>query len=151
MLTAIRCYCYLVFRTALRPSIPLAQLIIAIIIVFAETAIWFAGSVGVIVDADIFFTMLRSPSFLVTIVASVIAFRFVCAQYWIWTEEHDARTKAELQVAELSASRTPPPNTDPNALSVDFLRDDLHEIPQILAGGTLRRTINVSTLNRGNG
>jgi hypothetical protein len=44
-----------------------------------------------------------------------------------------------------------PPNTAHNALSVEFLRDDLHEIVQILPAGTIRRIIKLSTLNQGNG
>jgi hypothetical protein len=44
-----------------------------------------------------------------------------------------------------------PPNTAHNALSIDFLRDDLHEIVQTSPAGTIRRMLKVSTLNQGNG
>jgi hypothetical protein len=81
----------------------------------------------------------------------VILFNLVFAQYWIWTEERASRIKAESQVAELSARHVPSPNTMQNALSVEFLQDELHDVVQTLRNGTIHRSLRVSVLNRGNG
>ena len=55
------------------------------------------------IEASGLMTMLHSPALLTMVVGSVILFRLACAQYWVWTGENDARIKAELRVAELSA------------------------------------------------
>jgi hypothetical protein len=140
-----------VFLAALSSSVARANFIISVIIVIAGAAIWFAPSLGMTIDASELMTTLRSPAFLTALVGAVILFRLVCAQYWIWTEEHNARIKAESQIAELSARISPPPNTTPNALSVELSRDDLHEIVETFPAGTIRRRLKISVLNRGNG
>jgi hypothetical protein len=91
-----------VFLAALSSAVARANFIISVIIVIAEAAIWVAPSLGMTIDASELMTTLRSPAFLTALVGAVILFRLVCAQYWVWTEEHNARTKAESQVAELS-------------------------------------------------
>jgi hypothetical protein len=58
---------------------------------------------------------------------------------------------AGSQVMEMTARHAPPPNTAHNALSVEFSRDDLHEIVEIFPAGTIRRRLKISVLNRGNG
>jgi hypothetical protein len=85
------------------------------------------------------------------VVGLVILFNFICAQYWIWAEEHNAKIKAESQVAELSARHISSPNTDHHALSIELLRDDLHGIIETFQAGTIRRRLKISVLNRGNG
>jgi hypothetical protein len=144
-------YFRLVFLAALSSSVARANFIISVIIVIVGAAIWLVPSVGMTIDASELMTMLRSPAFLAMMVGLVILFRLVCAQYWVWTEEHAARAKAESQVAELSARHITAQNTAHNALSVEFLRDDLHEIVQTLPTGTIRRILKLSTLNQGNG
>jgi hypothetical protein len=144
-------YCGLVFRTALHHSVSWAQFIIAIIIIIAGAAIEILRSFGMTIETTELMTMLRSPTFLAMLAGWVIVFRLVCAQYWIWSEEHDARIKAETQVAELSARHILSKNTAHNALSIEFLRDELHEIVQTFPVGTVRRILKVSTFNQGNG
>jgi hypothetical protein len=145
------CYCRLVSRAALHHSISWAQFIISIIVIIAVAGAWLAPVFGMIVDAYGLVAMARSPAFLVILVAAVVILRLVCAQYWVWTKEYDARAKAESQVAELSARHITAQNTAHNALSVEFLRDNLHEIVQTLPAGTIRRILKLSTLNQGNG
>jgi hypothetical protein len=140
-----------VVLAALSSSVARANFIISVIIVIAGAAIWFAPSLGMMIDASELMPTLRSPPFLTALVGAVILFRLVSAQYWIWTEEHNARIKAESQIAELSARISPPPNTAHDALSVEFSRDDLHEIVETLLAGTTRRRLKISVLNRGNG
>jgi hypothetical protein len=86
-----------VFLAALSSSVARANFIISVIIVIAGAAIWFAPNLGMTIDASELMTTLRSPAFLTALVGAVISFRLVCAQYWLWTEEHDARIKAESQ------------------------------------------------------
>jgi hypothetical protein len=144
-------YARSVFLAALSTSVARANFIISIIIVIAGAAIWLAPSLGMTIDASRLMTTLRSPAFLPVPVGSVTLCRLVCAQYWIWTEENNARINAESQVAELSARISPPPNTVHNALSIEFSRDDLHEIVETFPAGTTRRRFKISVLNRGNG
>jgi hypothetical protein len=91
-----------VFLAALSSAVARANFIISVIMVIAGAAIWFAPSLGMTIDASELITMLRSPAFLTALVGGVILFRLVGAQYWVWTEEHNARIKAESQVADLS-------------------------------------------------
>jgi hypothetical protein len=144
-------YCGLVARTSVRHAISRAQFIIALISVITGAAIWLMPIFGMTIDASGLVAMLRSPSFYAMLVGLVIIFNLVCAQYWIWTDERASRIKAELQVAELFARHVPPPNTKQNALSVEFIQDDLHDVAKTLRNGTIYRSLKVSVLNRGNG
>jgi hypothetical protein len=144
-------YCGLVLWAALRHSVSWAQFIIAIVIIIAGAAIWILPSFGMTIDTTELMTILRSPTFLAMLAGWIIVFRLVCAHYWIWSEEHDARIKAETQIAELSARHILSKNTDHNALSIEFLRDEMHEIVQTFPNGTVRRMLKVSIFNQGNG
>src|SRR4029077_15894239 len=79
--------------------------IISIIVVIAGTAMLFAPSFGMTIDASALVTTLRSPMFLAVLVGSVILVRLVCVQYWIWTKERDARIKAEETITQLEQRR----------------------------------------------
>jgi hypothetical protein len=144
-------YCGLVLLVALRHSVSWAQFIIAIIIVISGSVIWLAPSFGMSIDPSEFVTMLRSPTFLAGLVGGIIALRLILAPYWIWSDERNARIVAETQVAKLSAERIPSKNTDNNALSIEFLQDNFHDVTETLPAGTVRRMLNISVLNRGNG
>jgi hypothetical protein len=144
-------YSRLVFSFAARHAISRAQFIIAIISLITGAAMWLAPAFGMTIDASGLVAMLHSPSFYAMLVGSVFILNLIYAQYRVWVDERTTRIKAESQVAELSARLQPPPNTDHNALSIEFTRDDLHEIVETLPAGTIRRRLKISVLNRGNG
>jgi hypothetical protein len=146
-----RATCGLVLLVALRHSVSWAQFTIAIILVISGSFIWLAPSFGMSIDPSEFVTMLRSPTFLAVLVGGIIALRLGLAPYWIWSDERNARIMAETQVAKLSAERIPSKNTDNSALSIEFLRDNFHDVTETLPAVTVRRMLNISVLNRGNG
>jgi hypothetical protein len=71
---------------------------------------------------------------------------------WHWRTIKNQAHRSDVNAdSELSAKHAPSENTANNPLSIEFLQDDLHDIVQILPGGTVRRMLKVSTINRGNG
>jgi hypothetical protein len=98
-------YCVLVARSTLRHVISRASFIIAIISVITGAAIWLLPDFGMTVDASGLIAMIKSPSFYALLVALILLFNLVCAQYWIWVEERQARAIAEAQISEILATR----------------------------------------------
>jgi hypothetical protein len=98
-------YCVLVATSTLRHVISRASFIIAIISVITGAAIWLLPDFGMTVDASGLIAMIKSPSFYALLVALILLFNLVCAQYWIWVEERQARAIAEAQISEILATR----------------------------------------------
>lgn len=144
-------YCRLVLWAAWHHSRSWAQGIIFFTLVIAGVATLLVPNFGMTIDTIDLVNILKTPEIYAILFGSIVLVRLICAPYWVWSEERASRTKAESQLAELSARRVPSPNTMQNALSVEFLHDELHDVVQTLGNGTIHRSLKVSVLNRGNG
>lgn len=88
-------YCRLVLRTALRHSASMAQAALFIILVAMGAAIWLLPRFGMMVDSSALLAILNNPQFYAILFGSVVCVRLICAPYWVWKDEKDARIKAE--------------------------------------------------------
>jgi hypothetical protein len=95
-------YCKLVARTAAHGVISRASFIISVLSLITGTALWLAPDFGMIIDASDLQAMLRSPKFYAGVVALVILFNLIFAQFQIW--KADQKTISALS-ENLSAGR----------------------------------------------
>jgi hypothetical protein len=91
-------YIRLVLWTAFRHSASLAQAIFFLVFVIIGAAIWLLPIFGMTVNASALLNILVSPKFYAILFGSVILVRLICAPYWIWKVEREARIDAESKV-----------------------------------------------------
>src|ERR1700674_5197076 len=80
-------YCCLVGQVTVRHAISRASFTIAIISIITGAVPWLAPNFRMIIDASGLEAMLHSSKFYAAVVALIIIFNLICAQYRIWTEE----------------------------------------------------------------
>lgn len=88
-------YCRLVVWTAFRHSASLAQAINFFVLVIIGAAISVVAGFGMAIDASELLALLSNPKFYAILFGSIVLLRLLCAPYWIWKEEREARLKAE--------------------------------------------------------
>jgi hypothetical protein len=88
-------YCKLVVRTAAHGVISRASFIISVLSLITGAALWLAPDFGMIIDASDLQAMLRSPKFYAAVVALVILFNLIFAQFQIW--KADQKTISALR------------------------------------------------------
>jgi hypothetical protein len=110
MPTGILVYIRLVVCSAWSHSASLARNIIFYVLVIAGTAILLVPIIGMTIDASGLRALLSNAEFYAILFGSIVLSRLLCAPYWVWKEEREARVKAEKQIASpIAATILPPP------------------------------------------
>jgi hypothetical protein len=91
-------YCRLVFATAWHNAASRAQAVIFIIIVIMGAASWLLPSLGMTIDASSLLALLTSSKFYAFLFVALILVNLICAPYWVWKGERDARLHAESMI-----------------------------------------------------
>ena len=100
----VLCFCRLVVWTAVRHSASLARSIIFFVLAFTGATILLMPRLGMTVDASGLKTLLSDPTFYAILFGLIVAMRLICAPYWIWCDQRDAKKKADLEIARLSTN-----------------------------------------------
>ena len=90
-------YFRLVLWTAFRHSASLAQAILFLVFVIIGAAIWFLPMFGMTVNSSALLDILGAPQFYAILFGSVVIMRLICAPYWVWKAEREARLLAEAK------------------------------------------------------